>query len=130
MRFQLKLLILALMAMSIASAKEKEKPVKAAPVFVPKGGIKTPGIQVPFANLKSEADLTMDAAPSGIFVDGTTVLVPIREKGIVARIGTRENKAMDAFKDFDQPCGGMISAFGNLWIPNCGSQTISRVENR
>jgi len=123
MRFRLLFVLVTV----LLAAKEKEKPGK-NPAWPPKAGIKTPGIQVPFANLKSEADLTLEGTPSSILAEGTNVLIPIRDKGSIARIGNRDNKALESFKGFDEPCGGLINAFGTLWAPDCKKQSVSRLE--
>ena len=118
----MRLRILFLLIAVALAAKEKEKPVKA--------GIKTPGIQVPFANLKAEADLTLDGVPSAMLTEGMNVLVAIRAKGAIARFSNRDNKAQESFQGLEEPCGGMVNAFGNLWVPDCKKQSVARLEAR
>ena len=106
-------------------AKEKEKPAK-----VPAAGIKTPGIQIPIAALKADADLTLEGMAGWIVADGKTVFATVRDKGSLARVGTEDNKMLDAWKDLGEVCGGVVSGFGNLWVPDCKKQVISRLDSK
>ena len=127
MRIQTILVSMLLPLSVLAQAKDKEKAVK-NPAWPPKGGIKTPGIQIPFSNLKPEAELVLEGTPSWLLADGMSILIPIRDKGSIARIGNRDNKALESWKGMEEPCGGAISAFGNLWVPDCKKQSIARLE--
>ncbi|WP_031495091.1 YncE family protein [Bryobacter aggregatus] len=129
MRLTLQLIVMLCLVCGFAGAKEKEKPGKNAS-WPPRAGVKTPGVQIPIANLKAEAELTLEGTPSFLFAEGMAISVPLRDKGVIARIGNRDNKATDSWKGFEEPCGGMISAFGNLWVPDCKKQSIARVEPR
>lgn len=111
----------------ISAAKEKEKVVKNA-AWPPKAGIRTPGIQIPMASLKPEAELTLEGSASGLLADGKFAIVPLRNKGSIARIGNLDNKTMEAWGGLGDPCGGVIRAFGNLWIPDCKTQSVARLD--
>lgn len=127
MRLNLQLWVALFLLSILGFAKEKEKLSKTS-AWPPKAGIKTPGIQVPFANLKPEAELNLEGVPSWLLAEGTAAIVPIRDKGIVTRIGNRDNKAMDSWKGFGEPCGGVIRAFTNFWVPDCKKQVIERLD--
>lgn len=127
MRFRLMFAVMSLSLLVVA--KDKEKPSK-APAWPPKAGVKTPGIQIPFANLKAEAEVTLEGLPAAALSEGPNLLVALRDKGAVARLATRDNKLGEAWKGFEEPCGGMVSAFGHIWVPDCKKQSIARVEAR
>lgn len=127
MRFQTYLVSMFLLLVALSLGKEKEKPAKNA-AWPPKAGIKTPGIQIPFVNLKAEAELSLEGSPTWLVADGMSILIPLRDKGSIARIGSRDNKALESWKGPEAPCGGAISAFGNLWVPDCKKQSIARLE--
>jgi streptogramin lyase len=132
MRFRKRFVLLVLLSsfvVALCFGKEKEKPGK-NPSWPPKAGIKTPGIQIPFANLKADAELTLEGSPTSMLAESPTVLLPLKSKGIVARMGTRDNKLIEPWKGIDEPCGGILSAFGTVWVPDCKSQTIARFESR
>lgn len=127
MRFQITLVSMFLLLSLLSTGKEKEKAAK-NPAWPPKAGIKTPGIQIPFANLKAEAELSLEGSPNWLLAEGMTILIPIQNKGSIARIGSRDNKAMDSWKGIEEPCGGLTTAFGDLWVPDCKKQSIARLE--
>ena len=93
----------------------------------PKTGIKTPGIQIPFDNLKFETEIPVETP--GWITTGDTVFVSNRSKDSLIRIDAKANKVLDAVSsDLKQPCSGSVVAFGSLWIPNCGTQTLTRFD--
>lgn len=99
---------------------------KKAPA-APKSGVKTPGVQIPFANLKSDADITLPGA-AGAFVITDAVYVPVRSKDSLIKIDGKSNKPADPIAGFKGPCSGAVSAFDSLWIPNCGDGTLARFD--
>jgi streptogramin lyase len=42
----------------------------------------------------------------------------------------KESKFGDPIAALKSPCGGVVSAFNSLWIPNCGDSSIVRAEAR
>jgi virginiamycin B lyase len=101
-----------------------QKPVKKAPV---KAGIKTPGVQVPFENLKALAEVPVAGNP-GTIVVGEKVWVVDQPKDSLLPIDGKTNKANEPIAGFHKPCSGAAIGFGSLWVPNCGDQTIARVD--
>ena len=86
-------------------------------------GIKTPGIQIPFANLKAEAQITK--APSWItFTDGTLVA---DEKSLY-KIDAKKNELGDPVAAVNRACGGAVNAFGSIWVPSCGDGALVRLD--
>jgi virginiamycin B lyase len=104
-----------------------EKPRKETKhsVPAPKLGITTPGVRIAFTELKAEAEIPM--APAWVaFTDA--ILAPNLSKDVVARINAKTNKPGDPISGLHKPCGGAISAFDSLWVPNCGDHTLARVD--
>jgi virginiamycin B lyase len=96
----------------------------------PKQGIRTPGVQIPFSSLKPEAtfhlpDKPAPDKPDWIFFT-TTVFVPAKNR--LDKIDVKTNKIGDPVADLHKPCGGMISAFGSLWVPACGDGSLLRID--
>ena len=106
--------------------KAKAAATPAAPI-APKNGIKTPGVQIPFASLKSEAELPAEGA-AWMTITGAAILVPSKPQDTLVRIDPKGNKAMDPVTGLNQPCAGAIVAFGSIWTPNCGSKSLVRVD--
>jgi virginiamycin B lyase len=115
--------LLALYALGSADDKLSKPPHGATPA--PKFGIKTPGIQIPFANLKAEAEFEAPAKPDWIFFSGS-VFAPGQDA--IERIDPKTNKKTDPITGVTKACGGMVSAFDSLWAPACGTSSIARID--
>jgi virginiamycin B lyase len=105
------------------AAKSKKDVKRAAPVVT--GGVKTPGVLIPFASLKAEVELPI--APGWTFVSDT-LLVPNPATGTLLRLDSKTNKLGDAIADLTKPCGGVANGFSSLWIPSCDTQTLVRMD--
>jgi len=101
--------------------------VFAALAASPKQGIRTPGVQIPFASLKPEATFQTPDRPDWIFFS-TALFVP--EKDHLDKIDVKSNKAGDPVAGLNKPCGGMVSAFGSLWVPACGDGSLARIDSK
>jgi streptogramin lyase len=99
---------------------------KAAHAAAPKTGIKTPGIQIPFDSLKFETEVAVETP--GWITTGDSVFVSNRSKDSLIRIEAKTNKILDRVSDLKEPCSGSVVAFGSLWIPNCGTQALTRFD--
>jgi len=118
--------VLSLAALAQPAAKPGKAAKTAAPA-VPKLGIKTPGVQIPFASLKAEAEFSV-APPWMIFTDAP--LLPNSEKDSLDKIDIKANKLTDPIVGLSKPCGGGVSAFTSLWVPTCGDKTLARVDTK
>jgi DNA-binding beta-propeller fold protein YncE len=137
-----------LLAAAIASAQEPAgvAPTPAAPPSVqpkpapvkytelkktawpPKTGVKTPGIQIPVTSLKPEAEIPLTALPGALLFTTDQVLIPIPSGDQIVRVEGRSNKVLDPLTGISRPCGGAVSAFRNLWVVDCGAQSLARLE--
>jgi len=95
------------------------------PVAGPKGGIKTPGVQIPIASLKPEVSL--DVAPAWI-VAADQLLLTNAAKNTLDRLDPKNNTVGEPVAGITKPCGGGVSAFGGIWVPSCGDQALLRVD--
>ena len=117
----------ALVAAVPAKAEENVKaPAKTKAPAPPKAGIKTPGIQIPFGSLKSEAQIPVEKP--GLIAIADSVFVPSRSKDLLVRIDPKTNQLLDPVTELKQPCSGAAIAFAALWIPNCQSRTLTRFD--
>jgi streptogramin lyase len=57
-----------------------------------------------------------------------SVYVPAKDH--IEKIDARSNKPGDPIKDAAKPCGGMVSAFNSLWIPDCGKGALLRLDSK
>ncbi|HUB78829.1 MAG TPA: hypothetical protein VMB03_08545 [Bryobacteraceae bacterium] len=125
MRISIGLFIALTLAVLAQPAAKPGKAVKNAAPVAPKLGIRTPGVQIPFASLKAEAEFSV-APPWIIFADSP--LLPDTQKDALIKIDAKTNKPGDSIAGLSKPCGGGISAFKSLWIPTCGDRSIVRVD--
>jgi DNA-binding beta-propeller fold protein YncE len=90
--------------------------------------VKTPGIQIPVTNLKPEVEIPLAASP-GVFLFTTDqMLIPIPSRDQIARVEGKSNKVLEPISGVAKPCGGAASAFRNLWVVSCESQSLARLE--
>lgn len=122
------LLVAGLIAALPASDKKttKDATAKAAAPVAPKTGIKTPGVQIPAATLKSEAEIPVEG-PGWIAI-ADSILVESKAKDSLIRIDPKTNKPLDPVAGLKKPCSGTIVAFGSLWVPNCETRTLTRMD--
>ena len=120
-------ILIALVALwSLAWAEDKPKAHGKSPApATPRVGIKTPGVQIPFANVKPEAEIEAPSKPDWIFFT-TSAFAP--GKDAIEKIDPKTNKKGDPISGLSKPCGGMVSAFHSLWTPLCGSGSLSRID--
>jgi virginiamycin B lyase len=97
------------------------------PASEPKPGVKTPGVKMPIERLKPEAVFPVPGSPDWIVVD-EDVWISNKPKDSVARLSPTTNTASATIQVGKRPCSGLAAAFGTLWVPNCGDQTLSRVD--
>jgi DNA-binding beta-propeller fold protein YncE len=94
----------------------------------PKTGVKTPGVQVPMTKLKPEAEVSLPAPTGSLIFTTDQVLISIPSADQIVRVDARSNKVLEALSGIAKPCGGLTSAFRNLWVVTCGSSSTARLE--
>jgi len=93
----------------------------------PKPGVKTPGVKLPIERLQPEAVFPVPGSPDWIAVD-EEVWISNKPKDSVARLDPETQKVAATIPVGARPCSGLAAAFGSLWVPNCGDQTLTRVD--
>jgi len=115
--------IVAVAGLLAAAAAPKEN-LKTAKK--PTLGVKTPGVQIPFAGLKSDAEIKLEAAPAGAAFT-TDALVAAGDA--IQRIDARKNVLGEKpIAGLSGACGGVLNALGSLWTVNCGSKTLAKID--
>lgn len=120
-------ILISFTALLFLTAADKP-PVSAhgkTPANAQKLGIQTPGVQIPFASLKAEAEFQATAKPEWIFFNGAA-FVP--GKDAIEKIDPKTNKKAEPIAGLAKACGGMASAFGSLWAPVCGTASLARID--
>jgi virginiamycin B lyase len=114
----MRILMSFLVLLTLAPAAEKKEKKTKTQDAAPKIGVKTPGVQIPFANLKAEAEFPAPDKPDWVFF-ATSVYSPGKDS--IEKIEPKTNKKGDPIAGLSKPCGGMASAFKSLWAPVCGT---------
>jgi streptogramin lyase len=114
----------ALVLITVASLAQNNRKAKTSNV---RAGVKTPGVQIPFANLKSEAEIPLPTAPATILVD-QTVWIGRKDGDSLLRVDPKTNKLLDPASGVKGSCLGLTNAFGSLWAPGCRDQTLNRLD--
>jgi virginiamycin B lyase len=97
------------------------------PPAAPKPGVTTAGVKIPIERLKPDAVFPVPGSPDWIAID-EDVWISDKPKDSVARLNPTTNTAAATIPVGKRPCSGLAAAFGSLWVPNCGDNTLSRVD--
>jgi virginiamycin B lyase len=92
----------------------------------PTAGLKTPGVRIPFASVKPEAEIPAPAKPAWVFF-AESIFFPSEKDGL-AKIDPKTGKPGDPIAGIAKPCAGMASGFGSLWIPSCVDGSLIRLD--
>jgi len=116
-----RLVSLVLMGALLLSAADRKK----AAAALPKVGVKTPGVLIPFAKLKPEADLAVPGATRSVFF---TDAMWVGTKEGLARIDAKANKLMEPIAEATNVCAGMALGFDTLWATSCSTGQTVRLD--
>ena len=111
----------------ILLAQPTPPPVAARPARAPKPGVKASGVQLPITALQPETEFAVPGSPDWIAV-GEAVWISNKPKNSVSRLDPATNQVAKVVTVGAKPCSGLAIGAGSLWVPNCGDQTISRVD--
>lgn len=106
--------------LAVAAAPKENKNAKK-----PATGVQTPGVQIPFASLKSDAEIKLEAAPTGA---AFTTEALFAAGGLIQRVANRSNKPGEKIIGLDNACGGLINALSSLWTVNCGTKKLAKID--
>jgi virginiamycin B lyase len=93
----------------------------------PKPGVKTTWVKIPIERLQPDAVFAVPGTPDWIAID-EDVWISNKPKDSVARLNPKTNTAASTIQVGKRPCSGLAAGFGSLWVPNCGDQTLSRID--
>src|SRR5207248_8293267 len=93
----------------------------------PKPGVKTPGVQIPIAQLKPDAIYAVPGSPDWLAID-EHAWVSNAPKDTVSRLDPKPNAALATITTGKRQCSGLAVGFGSLWVPNCRDDTLARVD--
>jgi DNA-binding beta-propeller fold protein YncE len=126
MRLSHALCLIALVGVS--SAKDQARPANRGAGAAARAGVKTPGIQIAFQSVGEEAAIAFTATPVFSLVEGQALLVVQQDSTAIVRVANRDTKLQEPLNGPEKPCAGAAAGFGSLWIPDCASQSLHRVD--
>jgi YVTN family beta-propeller protein len=92
-----------------------------------KPGVKTPGVQLPLSKLGVLARYQVPGSPDWIAIE-KHIWISNKPKNSVSELDPGSDRVLRTITGFNKPCSGLALGFGSLWVPNCGDQTLSRVD--
>jgi virginiamycin B lyase len=117
-------LMLSVLFLAAAQSGPPATPKNARPR---KLGVPTPGVQIPLSKLIPGAKIALGGSPDWVAID-TDVWVSNMPKNSVIRLNRKTQSIAQTITGFNKPCSGLAVGFGALWVPNCGDQTLVRVD--
>ena len=123
---QFRLLLVTSILCSYCAAQNASSTSEQKRRLPPKPGIETAGVRIPLAKLIPSAKFALGGSPDWIAID-RDIWVSNKPRDTVSRIDPRSNRLVQTITGFHAPCSGLAVGFGSLWVPNCGNQTLSRV---
>jgi streptogramin lyase len=80
---------------------------------------------IPFSRLKAEAEIP--GAPNWLLASDT-LLAPTVSGDALEKIDIKTNTRKETVPGVKQPCEGAVNAFKSLWVADCATGTIARIE--
>ena len=117
--------VILLNGLSFAAELAKTRGRSTSPIT----GIQTPGIQIPFASLKPEAEIAVPGYVTGIAF-GEPIHLTVRDKGAVVRLVAKTNRIEDPTVEAIGPCSSAVSAFGGVWAADCNAGKLIRFDTK
>src|SRR5262245_3071738 len=129
--FRLHIIVALIFLSSLTQAPKPAQAIKPTqapkPPQTPRPGVKTPGVRIPITSLKPDAVFEAPGAPDWIAID-ESVWISNGPKNSVVRIDPKSNKVIGSVAVGNNPCSGLATGFGSLWVPICGDQALARVD--
>ncbi|HEX4773224.1 MAG TPA: hypothetical protein VH351_20490 [Bryobacteraceae bacterium] len=92
-----------------------------------KPGVAASGVKIPLSRLQPDAIIQIPGSPDWIAI-GDDVWISNKPKNNVTRIDSKTAEIKQVIGNLNKPCSGLAIGFGSLWVPNCGDQTIARID--
>jgi streptogramin lyase len=89
--------------------------------------VATPGISLPMTGITPDAVFDVPGAPDWMAID-QDVWISNGPKNNVTRINPATNRIVETIAVGADPCSGLAAGFGTVWVPSCGSKTVSRID--
>jgi virginiamycin B lyase len=98
------------------------------PPRVPRPGVSDPAVKHPMSEVKPDAVFEVPGVPDWLVITKEATWVSNKPKGTVSRMDTTTNKVSATIDVGKQPCSGITSGFGSIWVPLCGDKALVRLD--
>ncbi|HYO82872.1 MAG TPA: DUF5074 domain-containing protein [Bryobacteraceae bacterium] len=93
----------------------------------PRAGVRTPGIQIPFTSLQAEAQIPLNGPVAGLAL-GKEVFAAVEANSALAKLDLKTNKFDELKLEGLKPCAPPVSAFDGIWIADCSSGKLLKLD--
>ena len=93
----------------------------------PRPGVNTAGVRRPMADIRPEATFSVAGHPDWMVVIDDAVWVTSSNVNHVVRLDALKNQA-GPIVTINNPCSGLATGFGSIWVPSCGTHSLFRVD--
>src|SRR5215471_12296875 len=132
-RFLIPILLLAILPMPMLIVQGQDPPAQPTAdqkksKRPPRTGVSTPGVKREMSGINPLAIFPVEGTPDWQVITDDAVWVSNGPKNTIHRLNPATNQVVAAIKVGKRPCSGLAAGFGSIWVPNCGDQTLSRVD--
>ena len=114
-------------ALLVALSFRVETSAQTAPPEPPRPGVNTPGVRRLMSDQHPLATLAVEGHPDWMVVTDDAVWVTSSNVNHVVRLDAKSNQPT-TIATVKEPCSGLATGFGSIWIPSCGSHSLVRID--
>ena len=100
---------------------------QARPPRIVRPGVTTPGVSRLLADIQTEAVFTVEGSPDWSVATKDSVWVSSARANHVVQLIPATNKA-GLIVEVQRPCSGLADGFGSIWVPSCGTHSLTRID--
>ncbi len=93
----------------------------------PRLGVTTPGVRRSMVDIHPDATFDVEGQPDWMVVTDDAVWVASSNVNHVVRLDPATNRPT-RIVTISQPCSGLATGFGAIWVPSCGAHALVRVD--
>jgi virginiamycin B lyase len=97
------------------------------PPRIVRPGVATPGVSRLLTDIKTEAVFPVEGTPDWSVATKDSVWVSSARANHVVQLIPATSKA-GLIIDIQRPCSGLADGFGSIWVPSCGTHSLTRID--
>jgi streptogramin lyase len=91
-------------------------------------GVNVPGVRRAMSDIHPQATFSVEGRPDWMVVTEYAVWVTSSNVNHVVRLDPSTNRP-DTIVTVAEPCSGLASGFGSIWVPSCGAHNLVRFDS-